>query len=1012
MVTGPPRMMGGTRWYPVAFGPDAPSHVPEDQLEVYEAGLGPRDLLLQGAYGPIEGFRKLVTSRRLASPLSDTVYSFRSARIEFYPYQFRPLLKFLKAPRGRLLIADEVGLGKTIEAGLILIELAARGLLDRVLIVCPSALCTKWQVEMEERFNEEFQIADAARIRQELDRLHRKGGQGALRMICSIQTLRRREFHELMENLLPSFDLTIVDEAHHMRNPGTLTHAIGRILSDRSEGLLLLTATPIHIGAENLHALLRVLDSDVFEDRWAFERILDSNRAVVEAVRELGRSFRPDLAAVQKRLRRVEATSERDRFLQNPLYADLLHKLETSSPDRRDQVVEIQASLQELAPLSSVLTRTRKRQVHTTVARRAAMVRSPDFSPEEMEFYERITEICRAHYRRSDGNPAGEFGVITRQRQMASSIPAMIQHCLRQCASAAPDMDEGLEVDEFDDFFDGFDDQVPRRSLLEDPDFRSALEWGRQAIRKDTKLTELVALLKQLGRSDPDAKVIVFTYFKGTLRHICEGLDRAGIPAVFVSGDVRSTPSNPETDDRRRVLERFRDDPAIRVLVSTEVGGEGLDLQFARVIVNFDLPWNPMIVEQRIGRLDRIGQKAERITIVNFSIPGTIETRILDRLYSRIRIFEESIGDLESILGTQIRRLTGELLSQTLTPDEEADRIEQVARVLEEKRLDLQRLEREGSQFLAYDAYLEEEVDGIERLRRYVSPEEVELFVHGFLAEHHPACELRPADGVSGLYRMTVSQGLVQFVRDRLGTSDRRVVEFSRLSGRDAVVTFLPELAFERRNVEQISHRHPLVQAIVLHYEEKRHELHPVAFVGVESEAAPAGDYFYELLLVQTHGVRASRVLEPIFIGLEEGDVLPPDASQVLLGDLLTRGVTVDEDPTYPPEIVEALLQACDDEFGRRAQERRADLERVNAAIIANRLASLDASRGRVLREKRKQLEEAKLKGQDPRYIRMLEGTIRNLSSELETRMGRIESCRSVEVELLETVGAGILRVE
>jgi SNF2 family DNA or RNA helicase len=184
------RLLGGEFWYSVLFGAERQT-LPESNLEPYLAERDPDSLLAEGVFGTRETFAKCVTFRKLQQPLKNALYAFRAARTQFHPHQYKPLLKFLDSPRHRLLIADEVGLGKTIEAGYILQELKARGHgnLRRILIVCPSALCRKWQDELQRRFDEEFAILNAQGFREFLGRVERKGDRAELRAICSTDLL-------------------------------------------------------------------------------------------------------------------------------------------------------------------------------------------------------------------------------------------------------------------------------------------------------------------------------------------------------------------------------------------------------------------------------------------------------------------------------------------------------------------------------------------------------------------------------------------------------------------------------------------------------------------------------------------------------------------------------------------------------------------------------------------------------------------------------------------------------
>jgi ERCC4-related helicase len=172
----------------------------------------------------------------------------------------------------------------------------------------------------------------------------------------------------------------------------------------------------------------------------------------------------------------------------------------------------------------------------------------------------------------------------------------------------------------------------------------TALTWTGP----DSKFEKLLTILLAIEEEEEGAKVLIFTYFVGTSKYLTERLSEKGIATLRIAGDVPSDPHRPEHDQRGARIRQFQHDPAIRVLVSTEVGSEGLDFQFCHHVVNYDLPWNPMVVEQRMGRIDRYGQESPWIQIHNLVVNGTVEERILVRLYRRIGIFEKSIGDLEA----------------------------------------------------------------------------------------------------------------------------------------------------------------------------------------------------------------------------------------------------------------------------------------------------------------------------------------------------------------------------
>ena len=234
-----------------------------------EALRGPVDYLRQWRLADADGLRGFLTLAKLTTPLDDNLYSFVASRTERLSYQFKPVLKLLDSPYSRLLIADEVGLGKTIEAGIILTELQARSPLEHVLITCPSSLMAKWREELRERFDLDFELVDGPRFRDAIADIGRGGGD-PWRLIGSLELMRRAENLEALVEHRPHFDVLIVDEAHHLRNRGTRTNELGETLTMLSQAAVFLTATPLNLGREDFFELLRLLVPEEFHDYGTF----------------------------------------------------------------------------------------------------------------------------------------------------------------------------------------------------------------------------------------------------------------------------------------------------------------------------------------------------------------------------------------------------------------------------------------------------------------------------------------------------------------------------------------------------------------------------------------------------------------------------------------------------------------------------------------------------------------------------------------------------------------------
>jgi SNF2 family DNA or RNA helicase len=272
LVVADPLQTAGEWWYRVKFANSTRTH-PECDLEgLGEPARTPDEYARRGEWGSVAAFRQALVMERFQHREANrsTIYAFRNQKVLFEPHQYKPLLKFLDSPDRRLLIADEVGLGKTIEAGLILAELRARFDVSRILVVCPSRLRDKWRRELNGKFGFDFDILGGQELRNWLANCRNPQGPRALRAIVSQQTLRQEDLREQFLAETQRLDLVIVDEAHHARNPGTLTTQLVQGLGENADAFLLLTATPVNLGNRDLFTLLQALRPHEFTDERVF----------------------------------------------------------------------------------------------------------------------------------------------------------------------------------------------------------------------------------------------------------------------------------------------------------------------------------------------------------------------------------------------------------------------------------------------------------------------------------------------------------------------------------------------------------------------------------------------------------------------------------------------------------------------------------------------------------------------------------------------------------------------
>jgi SNF2 family DNA or RNA helicase len=329
--------------------------------------------------------------------------------------------------------------------------------------------------------------------------------------------------------------------------------------------------------------------------------------------------------------------------LAEPFFQGLIERLESAEPSDRRALVDLQRDIGELSLTSGAISRTRKVDVMPDRPIRKSQSVRVAMNPEEVAVYHSVA--MRFIDRMLTSSWGSTFAMLQALRLTASCIPAAVEYFARR------DRGRGFGAD-----MEGApDDMTP--SAAEEHSATPIQPFRIPSV--DSKFELFLKVLKEHASDQfgNRRKTVVFAFFKPTLRYLSKRLSEHGIEHRLIHGDV-SIP------DRELLIDEFVRDSQIRVLLSSEVGSEGVDLQVASTVVNYDLPWNPMVVEQRIGRLDRIGQRSQVISIVNLVLKNTVEERVLLRLYERIDLFERTIGEIEDILGNQLEELALQYLRQ------------------------------------------------------------------------------------------------------------------------------------------------------------------------------------------------------------------------------------------------------------------------------------------------------------------------------------------------------------
>lgn len=624
----------------------------------------------------------LLTSQQILSPSTESLFSLRAGRVQFVPYQYRPVLKLIRSDRPRILIADEVGVGKTIEAGLIIKELQARMDLSSVLVICPKALVAegKWQSEMK-RFDENFTPLDGPLLRHCLKETALDGewpdqyAKSILPFSLFDSELllgrdgsrRTRDQGLLALDPPPKFDLVIVDEAHHIRNSETNLHQGIRYFCDNAQAVVLMTATPVQLGSSDLYTLLNVLRPDLIIDPASFQQMAEPNAYINQAIQHCRAAEPGWQKLLRQALEQVAHTQWGRVFIrETPEFQDIYDRAEDDGQNDIQRVRTI-SDLERLYTFSPLINRTRRRDIGEFTTRKPETL-TVDFTHAQRALHDSLLDVVARILGHSHGQQNVAFMMTTLRRQAASCLYGLAP-LLQDLLQGKLDRLELMESADNDSDLDlRFVDQIR-------PDIESVLAQAEALDEHDPKADAFIQLLQNKSVRENN-KALVFSTFRHTLSYLKDRTDETGLRVGLVHGDVRDAE---RADLRRRFALPKTDDEALDVLLSSEVGCEGLDFQFCDFLVNYDLPWNPMRIEQRIGRIDRYGQKSQTVAIANLITEGTVDADIYNRCLWRIGVFHHAVGGSEEILGRVTQELHALADSFALTSEERAERLQQLA---------------------------------------------------------------------------------------------------------------------------------------------------------------------------------------------------------------------------------------------------------------------------------------------------------------------------------------------
>jgi len=937
----------GRQQYTVQF-PQGELRCLERYLERDAVITNPFDKCKRGMFGSCEDFTRINTTFKIGNTSNNTLSTLMASKTIFKAYQYKPLLKFLNSENKRLLVADEVGLGKTIEAGHIMLELKARKELRNALVLCPHSLLDKWHDELEEKFGFDFKIYEEVKdliydlqhspeivrgiINYEKVRLPKddeeyiekieKGEIEPKQWGVSKETL-----HHLLYFSNTRFDFLLCDEAHRMRNSNTQLHKGIKLLIGHTKSVVFLTATPIMISQENLYNLLHLLDENRFDNYQQFNNALLENRPFIEVLAKLANTEN-NLKEIFEALNAAEITAHYQsgseesqlnydvcttigkRFGDVPLYQEIMAN--SKLPDTPQLRVKLQTDVSSMSMINNIFTRTRKKEV---VQDMSQAVRDPQthyvtLYPEERKIFDKIINdytkentLYVDEYGDAKMTMGATLGLIQKKRRVASSVYGYVDKDY--------DLDAGIDKNE------------------DKPD------------AKFDKLIEIIHEVVDLHQEQGN-KIIIFALFKNTLKYLAIRLKKLGYQTALIHGGI--------VEDRTKEINRFKENPDVKILLSSEVGSEGLDMQFCDSIVNYDLPWNPMVVEQRIGRVDRFGQKSPYVHIYNLIVANSIQEDIYKRLLNRIDIFKGCIGDLEAILDKdlEISGLQGKSLQQIfvslekelyctqISKEQEQAKIDAVAQAIIREKQNLEEINEELTNTLTNDAYFSNEIDSIQRNHRYITDWELASYIRNLIRYHLQTCTLDPCDDGSFVFHVpeNTPRLLTKFLTDYEYVGQEYEREFARFKNKvrdesQIHITFNRDIAQEHSYYLYIDPYHPLILASMNFFKERAQDDEDTfqymlsADLFNDIEGLHKGEYFlalYRLVLQRTmYGKQQNmELLLPVLYDKEQNTMCQDcDMAERVLGEAQLHAKPM----TRPYLVNEELVSALDARFTEQIAE-------------------------------------------------------------------------------------------
>lgn len=747
----------------------------------------------------------------------------------------------------------------------------------------------------------------------------------------------------------------------------------------------MLTATPLQTSDDDLFTLLNVLRPDVVMDKAVFTLMSQPNAYISKCASTIRRAEEGWQIQAQEELNGVLSTQWGESVIgENPLFASVISRLEQEEISR-DERVQLITDVESLHSFNTMINRTRRKDIQDFCIRRTFTLES-EFTEQQKELHDELLSFERAALATLHNVRSVPFMMSTIRRQAASCIfglaPYIRSIIERRFSQLADDPD--LDVDAFDEMSNSTLKTLASR----------VLSLADNLPDEDPKLQGMLDIIAE-KQAEENNKIIIFSTFRHTLYYIKDKLKALGYRVEQIDGSVKD-------ELRCTIRNRFElpreDTNAFDILLFTEVGSEGLDYQFCNMMINYDLPWNPMRIEQRIGRIDRRGQTSEFVNIYNLITSDTVDADIYNRCLLRIGVFEKSIGECEEILGEIGQQVERIAMDQHLTDAERKKKLEQMADNEIRRVQELSRLEDEEKELFGFDLSSKTMAKEIQDAESpWISPKSLLSLVNMYL------------NARLGVGNYILGDSEVKTLRLSVAARNTLRDDFKKLTGTPNAVrkkwdmylkgtvpihaiTFNQESASKDKNTFFITAMHPLVKQAAMFF-----AVNAPAYVSLSysSDSIPKGEYAFSIYAWNYVGVRSRFRL----VAVSENDVVSNEIIEILTSG--SAGSPVKSDFTARWKALEAK------HISMWTKERQECIEDANLSA-SYKLGSLESN----FKHRKRGLEQQIKEAYDENIIRMKQSELENATERYEAKVASIKQQIAQSDIHTTLIANGVIRIE